>query len=102
LKILLITMLLLPSSAFADKLIVANNTRLTYDYGSDIKPYIANEVKFIRSNNNSRFDANKFRLGFRYKINQSVRLDPHIFVDNKLKDNWAFGFGPALRLDITY
>ena len=101
-RIILIAVLMLPAISHADKFIVANNTRLTYDYGSDIKPYIANEVAFTSDVNGTVFSANKFRLGFRYKINDNVRIDPHVFMDNKLKDNWAFGFGPALRLDITY
>ena len=99
---ILLVALMLPTSSYASKLILANNTRLTYDYGRDIKPYIANEVKFTNDVNGTVFSANKFRLGFRYKINDNVRIDPHIFMDNKLKDSWAFAFGPALRLDITY
>ena len=94
--------LLIPTVSHANKFIVANNTRLTYDYGSDIKPYIANEVAFTNDINGTVFSANKLRLGFRYKINDNIRIDPHVFMDNKLKDGWAFAFGPALRLDITY
>ena len=37
-RIILIAILTLPAVSHADKFIVANNTRLTYDYGSDIKP----------------------------------------------------------------
>jgi len=91
-----------PGISYANKFIVANNTRLTYDYGSEIKPYIANEVKFTNDDKGTVFSANKFRLGFRYEVNDNFRIDPHMFMDNKLKDNWAFGFGPALRIDITY
>ena len=100
--ILLIAILMIPGISHADKFIVANNTRLTYDYGSDVKPYIANEVKFTNDVNGTVFSANKFRLGFRYEVNDNFRIDPHMFMDNKLKDNWASGFGPALRIDITY
>ena len=101
-RIILIVALMLPAVSHANKFIVANNTRLTYDYGSDVKPYIANEVKFTNDVNGTVFSANKFRLGFRYEVNDNFRIDPHMFMDNKLKDNWAFGFGPALRIDITY
>lgn len=101
-RMILIAVLALPAVSHANKFIVANNTRLTYDYGNEIKPYIANEVKLINDINGMVFSANKFRFGFRYKVNNNFRIDPHMFIDNKLKDNWAFGFGPALRLDITY
>ena len=94
--------LLIPTVSHANKFIVANNTRLTYDYGREVKPYVANEVKFTNDVNGTVFSANKLRLGFRYKINDNIRIDPHVFMDNKLKDGWAFAFGPALRLDITY
>ena len=93
---------MLPAVSYANKFIMANNTRRTYDYGSEIKPYIANEVKFTNDASGTVFSANKFRLGFRYEVNDNFRIDPHVFMDNKLKDNWAYGFGPALRIDITY
>ena len=93
--------LLLFGLATAGELIVTNNTRITYDFDYDIKPYIANEVKIVRNSINTSIDANKFRLGFRYKINDQVRIDPHLFVDNKRKDNWIFSAGPAIRLDLT-
>lgn len=100
--LILAFVLLAPIDALSSKFIIANNTRLTYDYGSDVKPYIANEVKFTNDISGTVFSANKLRLGFRYKINDNVRIDPHVFMDNKLEDSWAFAFGPALRLDITY
>ena len=101
-RMILIAVLALPTVSHANKFIVANNTRLTYDYGNEIKPYIANEVKLVNDINGMVFSANKFRFGFRYKVSNNFRIDPHMFIDNKLKDNWTFGFGPALRLDITY
>ena len=88
--------------SYANELIVANNTRLTYDFGHEIKPYVANEIKLVSDGTNIVFDTNKFRLGFRYKINDYIRVDPHLFVDNKRKDNWVFSPGPAIRLDLTY
>ena len=94
--------LLLFGIANAGQLIVASNTRVTYDFGHEIKPYVANEIKIINDGTNTTFDANKFRLGFRYKINDNIRIDPHLFVDNKRKDDWVFSPGPAIRLDLTY
>ena len=94
--------LLLFGIANAGQLIVANNTRVTYDFGHEIKPYVANEIKIINDGTNITFDANKFRLGFRYKINDNIRIDPHLQIDNKRKDNWVFSPGPAIRLDLTY
>lgn len=88
--------------AVAGEIIIANNTRITYDFGHQIKPYIANEIKLISDGNSTIFDANKFRIGFRYKMNNYIRIDPHLFVDNKRKDSWVFSPGPALRIDFTY
>lgn len=93
---------IIQSAASSPKFVIANNTRITYDYGSKVKPYVANEVKIVDDGVNTTFTANKFRLGFRYKLSNNVRLDPHIFVDNKLKDDWVYALGPALRVDITY
>jgi len=105
-KLALIYMIMLffiPQISFGSpKLIIANNTRITYDYGSEVKPYIANEVKIVDDGINTTFTANKFRLGFRYKLNDNIRFDPHLFVDNKLKDDWQLSLGPAIRLDIVY
>jgi hypothetical protein len=86
----------------AGEFIIANNTRITYDYGSEIKPYVATEMKFVYNGMNTTFESNKFRLGFRYKINQHVRIDPHLFVDNKKLEAWTLSMGPAIRLDLTY
>ena len=98
---MLLGLLLLGTSA-AGKIIVANNLRITYDFGHEIKPYIANEVKIIKDNEATSFDANKFRIGARYKINDYIRIDPHLFVDNKRSDSWKFFPGPALRVDLTF
>ena len=94
--------LLLSAISFAGEIIIANNLRVTYDFGHEIKPYLANEVKLISDFTATRFDANKFRAGARYKINEHVRIDPHLFVDNKRKDDWMFSLGPALRVDFTF
>jgi hypothetical protein len=99
---LLLMLSLFISTAEAGELIVANNTRITYDFGHDVKPYIANEIKIVSDGLNMTFDANKFRVGARYKINDYVRIDPHLAVDNKRKDDWIFSPGPAIRLDITF
>ena len=90
------------NTVYAGEIIIANNTRVTYDFGTDIKPYIANETKFVFDGHKTEFDANKLRLGFRYKVNDYVRLDPHLFIDNKRRDSWVFSLGPAIRLDLTY
>ena len=99
---MLLVFLSLLNLAFAGEIIIANNTRITYDFGSDIKPYIANEIKLVSDGFITTFDANKFRLGFRYKINDYIRIDPHLFIDNKRKDDWRFSPGPALRVDLTF
>jgi hypothetical protein len=88
--------------SLAGEIIIANNTRVTYDFGSEINPYVANEMKFVFDGYSAQLDANKFRLGFRYKVNDYARLDPHLFIDNKRRDSWVFSLGPAIRLDLTY
>tara|TARA_Y100000593_G_C4286330_1_gene325683 strand:+ start:1386 stop:1685 length:300 start_codon:yes stop_codon:yes gene_type:complete len=93
---------LLLNSALAGEIIIANNTRVTYDFGSEIKPYIANEIKIVSDDIGPVFDANKFRLGFRYKVNDYIRIDPHLQIDNKRKNDWVFAPGPAIRIDLTY
>ena len=94
--------LMLSGVASAGNIIVANNLRVTYDFGHEIKPYVANEIKIVKDDETILFDANKFRIGARYKINDHVRIDPHLFVDNKKNDDWVFSPGPAIRVDITF
>ena len=86
----------------AGEIIVTNNTRITYDFGTEIKPYVANEIKFVSDGVHTMFEANKFRFGFRYKVNDYIRIDPHLFIDSKRKDSWVLSPGPAIRLDLTY
>ena len=95
-------LLLLSGFVLAGQIIIANNLRVTYDFGHEIKPYVANEIKIIKDDEFTLFDANKFRLGARYKINDNIRIDPHLFIDNKRKDEWRFSPGPALRVDLTF
>jgi len=94
--------LLLVNIAIAGKVIVTNNLRITYDVSHEVKPYIANEIKIIKDDDYIEFDSNKFRVGARYKINDHIRIDPHLFVDNKRKDSWVFSPGPAVRIDFTF
>ena len=42
--------LILAANSWAGKIVVANNLRVTYDFGHEIKPYIANEIKIITTN----------------------------------------------------
>lgn len=95
-------LLVMLNTSQAGEIIIANNTRITYDFGHEIKPYVANEIKLVSDGTNTIFEANKFRCGFRYKINDHIRIDPHLFIDNKRKDSWVLSPGPAIRLDLTY
>ena len=88
--------------SYAGEIIIANNTRITYDFGIAMKPYVANEIKLVSDGMNTTFEANKFRFGFRYKLNDYIRIDPHLCIDNKRKDDWVLSPGPAIRLDLTY
>ena len=98
----MILYLILLNYAMCNDIIIANNLRITYDFGHEIKPYIANEIKIIQNSERCEFDANKFRIGARYKINDTIRIDPHLFIDNKRKDNWVYSPGPAIRIDLTF
>ena len=81
---------------------IVNNTRVEFDVGSQVKPYIANEVALNPHDFGSLLDKNKFRLGIRHKANDHVKLDPHLFVQHQRKNDWALEYGPTLRLDINF
>ena len=72
------------------------------DIGKQIKPYVANEVALNPHDFGTVLDKNKFRVGLRHKANEHVKLDPHIFIQNQRKNNWALEYGPTLRLDINF
>ena len=81
---------------------IVNNTRFEFDIGAPIKPYIANEVALNPHDFGNALDKNKFRVGIRHKANDHVKLDPHIFIQNQRKNDWALEYGPTLRLDINF
>jgi len=77
---------------------IINNTRFEFDVGALAKPYVANEVAF----NVGGFDKNKFRVGIRHKANDYIKLDPHIFIQNQRKNDWALEYGPTFRIDFNF
>ena len=81
---------------------IVNNTRFEFDIGAEVKPYIANEVALNPHDLGNPLDKNKFRVGIRHKANDYVKLDPHIFILNQRKNDWALEYGPTLRLDINF
>ena len=81
---------------------IVNNTRFEFDVGMQVKPYVANEVALNPHELGSALDKNKFRIGIRHKANDYVKLDPHIFIQNQRKNDWALEYGPTLRLDINF
>ena len=81
---------------------IVNNTRFEFDIGKPVKPYISNEVALNPHDFGNVLDKNKFRVGIRHKANDYVKLDPHIFILNQRKNDWALEYGPTRRLDINF
>ena len=81
---------------------ITNNTRFEFDVGAQVKPYVSNEGVLNLHDFGSVLDKNKFRVGIRHKANDYVKLDPHIFIQNQRKNDWALEYGPTLRLDINF
>jgi len=81
---------------------IVNNTRLEFDTGSRSTLYVANEVSLRPYELGSVMDKNKFRLGIRHKVDNNVKLDPHIYIQNQRKNDWALEYGPTLRLDVSF
>ena len=79
----MLLVILLTGLATAGEIIVANNTRITYDFGHEVKPYIANEFKLVNDGKNTLFDSNKFRIGARYKINDYVSNATDVYLKEK-------------------
>ena len=82
--------------------VIVNNTRVEFDVGAQVKPYVANEVALNPHDFGNVLNKNKFRLGIRHKANDYVKLDPHIFIQHQRKNDWALEYGPTLRLDINF
>ena len=82
--------------------VIVNNTRVEFDVGAQVKPYVANEVALNPHDFGNVLNKNKFRLGIRHKENDHVKLDPHLFIQHQRKNDWALEYGPTLRLDINF
>ena len=82
--------------------VIVNNTRVEFDVGAQVKPYVANEVALNPHDLSNVLNKNKFRLGIRHKANDHVKLDPHLFIQHQRKNDWALEYGPTLRLDINF
>ena len=82
--------------------VIVNNTRVEFDVGAQVKPYVANEVALNPHDFGNVLNKNKFRLGIRHKANDHVKLDPHLFIQHQHKNDWALEYGPTLRLDINF
>ena len=81
---------------------IVNNTRIEFDVGEQVKPYVANEVALNPHDLGSILDKNKFRIGIRHKANDYVKLDPHVFIQNQRRNNWALEYGSTLRIDVNF
>ena len=94
---------LLMGIAFAEvSVAIINNTRFEFDVGAQVKPYFANEVVLNPHDFNMVMKKNKFRIGVRHKTSDHIKLDPHIFIQNQRVGDWAFEYGSALRLDVSF
>ena len=68
----MIFLCLMASIASADVAVtIVNNTRVEFDVGREVNPYVANEVALNPHDFGSVLDKNKFRVGVR---TQSKRL----------------------------
>ena len=82
-------------------LIIVNNTRFELDGGWAINPYVSNEIALIPQDLGSVFDKNKFRIGVRHKVD-SIKLDPHLFLQKERENDWKLEVGPTLRIDMSF
>jgi hypothetical protein len=97
------SLLFLMGVANADvSMTIVNNTRLEFDTGSKATLYVANEVSLKPYELGSVVDKNKFRLGIRHKVDNNMKLDPHIYIQNQRMNDWALEYGPTLRLDVSF
>jgi len=83
-------------------LTIVNNTRFEFDLGFDITPYIANEFAIKTQELGNILIKDKFRLGMRYKYNDHLKLDPHLYLQSQRKNDWKLDYGSTVRLDFTY
>ncbi len=81
---------------------IVNNTRVEFNVGREVSPYIANEVALNPHDVGNALDKNKFRIGVRHKANDYVKLDPHVFIQHQRKNEWAVEYGPTLRIDVNF
>ena len=99
----MLSLLFFIGQAVADfSVVIVNNTRFEFDVGAQVKPYVANEVALNPHDLGTVLDKNKFRIGIRHKANDYVKLDPHLFILNQRKNEWALEYGPTLRMDINF
>jgi len=83
-------------------LIIVNNTRFEFDLGLDTTPYIANEFAIKAQELGNILIKDKFRLGMRYKYNDHLKLDPHLYLQSQRKNDWKLDYGSTVRLDFTF
>ena len=84
------------------ELIIVNNTRFEFDLGFDTTPYIANEFAIKTQEFGNILIKDKFRLGMRYKYNDHLKLDPHLYLQSQRKNDWKLDYGSTVRLDFTF
>lgn len=99
----MIFLCLMVSIANADiSVSIINNTRLEFDVGREVNPYVANEVTLVSHNFGNILDKNKFRVGIRHKANDYIKIDPHLFIQRQRENDWTFEYGPTLRIDVNF
>jgi len=83
-------------------LTIVNNTRFEFGLGGDTTPYFANEFAAKSQEFGTILSKNKFRVGMRYKYNDNLKLDPHLFLQSQRKNDWKLDYGSTIRLDYTF
>ena len=83
-------------------LTIVNNTRFEFDLGALATPYFSNEFALRPHELGNILIKDKFRVGMRYKYNDRLKLDPHLYLQSQRKNDWKLDYGSTIRLDFTF
>jgi len=83
-------------------LTIVNNTRFEFGLGVNATPYFSNEVAVKSQEFGTNLSKDKFRVGMRYKYNDYLKLDPHLYLQSQHKNDWKLDYGSTIRLDFTF
>ena len=91
---------LLTNLAFAGApFIVKNKTSVGLDLEGRFVPYVAYEMTFGIGND---WEQSRWFLGTKYRAHDSMRFDPHWFLETQHKGLKSIEHGPEIRLDVRF